>query len=178
MAREKEGLQVMSKLVIASAKEVGMVMAAMGIWTAGVSAVNNASKSLKNLHSLGQLEAGKGFYRWPGCRSEWGGHAQTLSNELARILCKYPQSVVRREILVPHLSRRADALIGLRRGNEMAVIVYECTVSENRTSYENKKNEWLSSRKQSQPFLSEQFGVDVPDYSILGSHDLDEFLRG
>lgn len=87
MAKEQEVMAIMEALVIATDKDVGQVMAARGHWSEGQSARVNSLKTLKKLVELGKLEKGEeGFYRLPGCRSEFKGHAQALTKALVEIL--------------------------------------------------------------------------------------------
>lgn len=167
----------MKQLQIASAENVSKPMASLGAWTAGPSAVNNTAKELNTGVALGRIEKGRGYYRVPGCRSEWGAHAKKLSAELARILAHFPESEIRREVFVQVLGRRADAILLVRRGNEAACLVFECTNTETAASFTQKAKQWREWPGALQ-FLSDQFGIKIPSFTVLGSSALDSFLGG
>lgn len=59
MAHEDTIYELMEELVIADKHTIGDIMAHKGIWTKGVSAVNNSYKALENLVEAGKLEKGE-----------------------------------------------------------------------------------------------------------------------
>lgn len=176
MANEVVVEMIMRILVIASAEEVGARLAAMGLYSAGVSARNNAAKILKGLVDLNRLESGPGYYRIPGCKSEYGEHARLLTQSLVKILNRYPNSMINREITIPEVSLRPDALVLLVEDNQAFALVLEVLNNERESYFEGKVrkwNEWAGALE----FLSKTFGCQVPHYSIVRSDKLDKFLE-
>lgn len=86
MPHKKTVLELTHQLQIVSDIVIGKLMANRRIWTAGTSARNNSRKALKTLVDLGHLEEGKGYFRIPGCRSEYCDHTKALIEPLAEIL--------------------------------------------------------------------------------------------
>lgn len=178
MSREQELLALWSKIIIGSLKNAAAYMAALGIWKAGASALNNSGRALRHLKELGQLEdIGGGVYRWPGyCRSEWGDHAKNLTQDLIRILGRYPQSQVRREAIAKAINRRADALVLIRRGPEAACLWLETVVTQRDSSIAEKK-EVVETWPGALEFLSLQFAVEIPSFTFVTTNDLEKILE-
>ena len=86
MAHEKTVMELMNQLVIADKHIIGDLMAHQKIWTTGTTSVNNSYKALNPLVDSGRLEKGNGYFRLPGCKSEYKEHAQLLTKALAEIL--------------------------------------------------------------------------------------------
>lgn len=87
MSKEQEVMDIMEALVIAKDIHVGEVMAARGHWAEGQSARVNSGKVLKKLSEIGKIQRCEGgFWRLPGCRSEFKGHARLLTRALVDIL--------------------------------------------------------------------------------------------
>lgn len=168
--------KLMRLLVIAGAEEVGMLLSAMGLYAAGVSARNNAAKILKWLVDLRRLETGPGYYRVPGCKSEYGEHARLLTLAILKILIKYPNSLINREITISEVGLRPDALVLLVNDKLACAFVLEVLNNEREAYFQEKVRKW-NEWPGALPFLSQTFGCDVPHFSILRSDQLDNFLK-
>lgn len=169
MAREKEVYELMQQLVIVNDIIVGEVMAAKGYWAAGQSARVQAAKALKNLSEEGRLERRDGFYRVPGCKSEWGEHAQFLTKILAEILKKHTAEIFR-ETMVYDVGLRADAICMITKDNLGMVLVIEAMNHESTESIKNKETIW-NTWPEATGYLSKLFGYRIPHFEFLAIGD-------
>jgi hypothetical protein len=167
MAREDEVMALMESLVIATDKEVGEIMASRGHWGEGQSARVQASKSLKNLIDLSKLERRNGVYRLPGCKSEYKEHAQLLTKSLAQIL-KLNPAVVHRELTIPEVGLRPDAICFAIKNQHGLCFVLEVMNNETPEYLKRKINVW-NHWKNSKDFLGNLFGYCVPNFLIAVS---------
>jgi hypothetical protein len=168
--------ELMKKLVIASAENIGVLMAAMGVWAAGISARNNAAKVLKGLVDLKRLEFINGAYRVHGCKSEWADHSKSLTESLVRIMVAFPDCLVNRELTVSPIATRPDSLVFLRRNGMGYCFGLEQMNNETEESFRTKSSKWAR-WPDTLPFLSQLFGYKVPSFHLVRSSELDRFLE-
>lgn len=129
-----------------------------------------AQKALNNLVSLGKLERGKGYYRLPGCKSEYKEHAKLLSEALTEVLIAYPDSIIHRELVIPEISLRPDAAILLRKEGKGRCFFIEVVNNETEL-YLNQKITALRTWKNSLTFLSRLFKYCIPHFDIIITGD-------
>jgi hypothetical protein len=167
MAREEEIRRIMEALVIADDKVIGEIMAARGVWGEGQSSRVQSGKSMKNLADLNRLEKGDGFYRIPGCKSEYKDHAKLLTKQLAEILKAYPESIIHREHdLTKECGLRPDAICLATKDDHGFCFILEVLVSETETYFESKINTWAGWSGATE-YLSKLFGYRIPNFSII-----------
>jgi hypothetical protein len=174
MAREDEVMAVMESLVIATDKEVGEIMASRGYWAEGQSARVQAAKSLKNLTDLSKLERRNGFYRLPGCKSEYQQHAQLITRTLTDILIKYPHSIIFREHSISQIGLRSDAICLITKDDLGCCVILEILVNETEVYLTQKLNAWKQWSGATE-YLSGLFGYRVPHFDVIplrGGEDL------
>jgi hypothetical protein len=130
VAHEGKIYGIVESLVIADKHVIGDIMAHKKIWNPGPSAVNNSYKALNNLVDAGKLVKGDGFFKLPGCKSEYKEHAQLLTKALAEILKLNLESKIYREITLKEVGLRPDALILLARENRCLCFALEICNNE------------------------------------------------
>jgi hypothetical protein len=160
--------EIMRQLVIADKHTIGEIMAHRGVWKAGISAVNNSYKELVKLVELGRLEKGDGFFRLPGCRSEYQEHSQLLSKCLANIIKSY-QSVIHREHEVKPLGLRADAIVLLIKENMGRCLIVEVVNNETKEYLNQKRQAWKWDG--ATKYLSELFGYRIPYFEFVTNEE-------
>lgn len=176
MANLVVGEMLMRVLIITGAEEFGMLLAAMGLYAAGASARNNGAKILRALADLGKLEAGPGYYRIPGCKSEYGDHAKLLTQALVKILIKYPNSLINRELTITEAGLRPDALVLLVKDKLACAFVLEVMNNERESYFQEKVRKW-NAWAGACDFLSKTLGCQVPHFCIVRDSQLDKFLE-
>lgn len=87
-------------------------------------ALKLASKHLNKLAKEGKLEKCDGFYRLKGQKTEGGEHALKVTDQLVKIIFKYPDSQVIREPYLP-FGRQPDAAILTTKGEEKTLLFLE-----------------------------------------------------
>ncbi len=176
MDKVDEVMRLMEMLQVSDKHPIGKVMSAKGYWTAGVSASNNAYKILVELVSLNRLEKGNGFFRLPGCKSDYGEHARLLTRILAEIL-KLPFAVsIFREHTIQAVGLRPDALILITDHNRALCLVLEAVNQESDRSLETKRNvwnQWADAKK----YLGQLFRVTIPHFDFVRSDELSRYLK-
>jgi hypothetical protein len=165
VAHEDTVLLIMQQLRIASDKDVGEVMAHRGIWTTGKSPRNQSNRAMKELTDLGKLERGNGFYRIPGCKSEYADHARLLTASLVKILTLPHHAIIHREYTFPN-GLRSDAVVLLKKENKGICFILEVCHTETHEYLEGKKNEWLRSVT-AKDELSNLFGYRVRSFGFV-----------
>ena len=179
MTKIEEIKRIMKALVIASPHDVGTVMAALGIWKAGASAENNSMKRLRYLADLGKLERGKGYFRVPGCKSEFNEHARLLTKCIGQILSLPPafESVIHREHPLPDdVGLRPDALVFVKKGSHGLCVYLEAVNQEREPSIRNKRTK-LESWPGATQYLSRLFGRPIPHFDFLTSDELPVYIK-
>jgi hypothetical protein len=136
-----------------------------------------AYKYLNNLADMDKIEKHSGFWRMPGCKSEWGIHSQLLTGNLATILKTYPDAVVFREHTIPEVGLRPDAIILLKRGGEGRVFILETVNNETEESLQMKFNFWKNWAGATE-YLSNLFGYVVPYFDLITSNELTAYMEG
>jgi hypothetical protein len=171
MAHEETIYGLMEQLVIADKHVVGDLMANKELWTAGVSAVNNSYKALNTLVDAGRMERGDGYFRLPGCKSEYKEHAQLLTKSLAEILKIKINSKIVREATLNEIGLRPDALVLLTKENQALCFILEVCNNEFPEFLQQKVNAW----KQwdgSLEILSQLFKTKIKAFDIVVSGDI------
>jgi len=132
-------MEVMNKVRIA---DKHLIASLQTRWKEGVSRVNNTYKQLMELVQLGKLIKGNGYFKVPGCESEYKLHAQLLTKTLIQILKIYPQTEIWREHYIPEISLRPDALVLLKKGDLARMLIVEVCESETEEYLMAKLNLW------------------------------------
>ena len=163
MAHEETVKELMDVFKIADKHVIGEIMAHKGIWTAGVSASNNAKKALDNL----DLEKGDGWYRVKGCESEYHEHSEELTRAISKIIKLGLEAVIIREKkldngLIP------DAVVLLKKDGKFLCFILEICVNEPPDYLRNKVNVWLHDEN-SKRILSDLFGTEIKEVDIVVS---------
>ena len=171
MAHEEKIHGFMESLVIADKHLIGDLMAHKGIWTAGTSAVNNSYKALNTLVDAGRLEKGDGYFRIPGCLSEYKIHSQLLTKSLADIIKLNIDYKILREKSVPTINLRPDALVLLTKGNRNLCIIIEVCNNEFPEFLQQKVNSWRQYDGVLDT-LSLLFGTRIKAFDIVVSGDI------
>lgn len=127
-----------------------------------------AQKALNELVSLGKLERGKGYYRVPGCKSEFKEHARLLTQALTEIIIINPTAVIHREVVIPEISLRPDAAVLLTKEGQGRCFILEAVNNETEL-YLNQKITALRTWKNSLTFLSRLFKYRIPHFDIVVS---------
>ena len=166
MRHETTIMEIMEKLVIASKHEVAELMAYRGFWTPGPSATNNTYKYQMVLVQLKRLVKGNGFFKLPGCESEYKEHAQLLTKTLIQILKANPEAAIWRERPIPEVGSRPDALVLLRKGNLGRMLILEACDSET-DSYLRAKINLYRKNPEIPRLLGEITGVRIPSFDIV-----------
>lgn len=170
MAHEEVVMELMNQLVIADKHTIGDLMAHKGLWTAGTSAVNNSYKALNTLVDAGKLERGDGYFRLPGCKSEYQEHSQLLTKSLAEILKLNHQTKIFREKTISEIGLRPDALVLLTKGNQALCFILEVCHNEFPEFLTQKVHAWRSWENALQ-FLSQLFEIKVTAFDIVVAGD-------
>jgi hypothetical protein len=165
MAREEEVMLIIQQLTILDDKTVGDIMASRGVWTAGQSARTNSGKALKNLAELRKVERCDGFYRLPGCKSEYAEHARLLTQILAELIKSY-QAVIKREHTIPDKGLRPDAICLITHDNFGLCLIIEAMHNETEEYFQKKAHIW-ESWEDSLGYLSHLFGYKIPHFDIV-----------
>lgn len=181
MAYESEVLSLMSHLIIADKHIIASLMS--NRWQEGTSSVNNAYKALTNLVGMGKLEKGDGFFRIPGCKSEYKEHSQLLSKVIAEIIKTNLVSKIMREPNVSEAGLRPDAIVLLARDNKGLCFILEVANNEKEDYLCQKVNTWLhwDSAKEA---LSELLGLKISCFDIVvagnaitGTFEFQDYLK-
>ncbi|MFZ0931693.1 MAG: hypothetical protein WAN11_24050 [Syntrophobacteraceae bacterium] len=165
MAHEPEVLRVMDTLRVSDRQPVGEIMAVRVGWQRGISAANQAFKALSNLAAIGKIEKHRGFFRMPGCTSDYGIHARLITQAVSEILICYPDSVIFREHSIP-IGLRPDSICLLRQGQSAFCMVLEVMNNETQEEVERKIRAW-EQWKEATSYLSSLFKVRIPHYEII-----------
>ncbi len=176
VAHEQEVLGVMEALRIADKHIVGEVMAVKVGWKPGVSATNNAYKALLGLAELGKVEKGSGYFRMPGCKSDYGVHAKLLSRILAEILKLPFGSTIIREHIIPETGLRPDALVLLIQENRALCMVLEVVSHETEQSLQTKRNTW-NAWPEACRYLGQLFGTSIAHFDFVRSDEFNSYLK-
>jgi hypothetical protein len=167
--------EVISALKIADALTVGEILHAKGVYSTLPSARVNAQKKLNELAALGKLERGNGFYRVIGCKSEYKEHAQLITKALAEILKLEVQSTIFREITIPEVGLRPDAICLITKDNQGYCMILEVMNNETPEYLQSKINVWENWQRDTQ-FLSQLFKYKIPHYEVVPVTVLDGFI--
>jgi hypothetical protein len=165
MAHHEEIQEIMETLRIATKHHIGEIMAARGHWKPGTSAVNNSYKVLCDLVGLRRLEKENGFFRVPGCRSEFKEHSQLLTTALTEIIKNY-DAKIHREVWVDKIGLRVDAIgLLISKGHGFCFIL-EAMNQETDNEVISKKRVW-EQWEDAREFLSRLFGYEIPDFEFI-----------
>jgi len=165
MAHEYKVLELLHVLKVADDKTIGEIMASKGIWTAGQSARNQSNRAMRDLADLGKLEKGNGFYRVPGCKSEYSDHSKLLTQSLSKILqIPYNPTIYREHTFENGL--RSDAVVLLKNGDKGLCFIFEICHTETYSYLKSKHDEWVrwSGAKRA---LTQLFGVKIPHFGFI-----------
>ncbi len=175
MAHEETIYQLMRKLIIADKQTVADIMASKGHWTPGTSAINNSYKALCNLSDLGKVTKGDGYFRLPDCKSEYKEHSQLITKALAEVLKLELQSTIFRELTVPDVGLRSDAICLITKDNHGFCFILEVCNNETPEYFQSKVNVWNNWQGDT-AFLSNLFNYKIPHYEIIPVTDLVGFI--
>jgi hypothetical protein len=176
VAHEQEVLQVMKLLQVADKHIVGEIMSVRVGWRPGASSTNNSYKALMALVEMGALGKGNGFFRIPGCKSDYGEHARLLTMMLAMFLKLPFQTTIFREHTIAEIGLRPDALILLTDTNRGLCMVLEVLRYEGERSLQTKRNVWKE-WPQAIPYLSQLFGTPIGHFDFVTSDEFQQYLR-
>lgn len=125
-----------------------------------------AQKLLNSLAEQGKLEKCKGFYRVPGCKSEFKPHRKKLSYTVAHFF-KIPsiQPIVKCEQSFP-VGLIADCCFLLIKNDVARCGILEVVNYEKRPYLQSKINEWRN-WKDALTALSELFNYKIPHFDIV-----------
>lgn len=171
MAHEEMIYGLIESLVIADKHIIGDIMAHKGLWTKGVSAVNNSYKALNLLVDSGKLVKGENYYKLPDCRSEYKVHSQLLSKALAEIIKLNLESKIFREMSLQEIGLRMDSIILLTRGNESVCFCLEVCNNETESYLASKVNALKNWDGALQTF-SLLFETKIKEFDIVVSGDI------
>lgn len=167
---------LINSLQISDKHTIGDIMSYRGKWKPGTSASNNSYKYLKELADLGELVQGKGYFKIPTCKSEYGEHAQLLTKALAKLFKTPYEPIIFREKTIQEVGLRPDAIVLLKNGNKGRCFVLEVVNNELPIYLEHKKNIWKSWGEDLN-YLSKLFGFKIPYYDFITSETLDSYLE-
>lgn len=164
--------EVISAIKICDSLTLGEILLAKHLYTNLHSARVNSQKKLNELVALSQLERGDGFYRTPDCRSEYKEHARLLTQVLAELF-KLPdvEPVIYREITIPEIGLRPDAICLLTKNNQGLCLVLEVLINETEAYYQQKVNAWHN-WAEATGYLSRLFQYNIPHFEIVPVTDL------
>ncbi len=165
---------LMNLLVIADTKTIADLMAHRGFWTTG-NPYANSYKYLRELTQLDKLVKGDGYFKLPTCKSEYGEHAQLLTQALALIIKTPYEPVIYREKTIDEVGLRPDALVLLKNGDKGRCFLLEVVNNELPIYLEKKKNAWETWQGDFD-YLSRLFGYKIPHYDFVISDDLHSYL--
>ncbi len=181
MAYEELVMEYMKKLVIADKHVIAGLM--RGKWSEGTSAVNNSYKALTNLVGMGKLVQGNGFFRLPGCKSNYEEHAQLLTKALVEVLKTKLVRKIFREHTIPEVGLRPDAIVFLERDGKGLCFILEVCNNEPEDYLRHKVNTWLH-WEGSTEYLSNLFNTKIPFFNIVvagsaieGTFELQDYLK-
>jgi len=181
MAYENEILSLMENLVIVDKHLIASLM--FDKWKEGSSAVNNANKALTNLVGIGKLVKGNGFFKLPDCKSEYKEHAQFLTKALTEILKTKLVRKIFREISIPEVGLRPDAIVLLEKDGKGLCFILEVVHHETEDYLRQKVTTWKHWNG-SVAYLCNLFGVKIPCFDIVvsgsaisGTHELKTYLE-
>lgn len=169
METEKIALNIIQQLRIIDAITLSEILISPAYnlsWKEGHSARIQAQKILNHLADLGELEKGRGFYRIPGCKSEYSEHSRLLTRALAELL-KLPgiePAIIREEKITNGLI--PDALVLIRRRDQGLCFILETAHRETQGYLTAKIKEWQNSEK-SLTVLSQIFNQKILHFDIV-----------
>lgn len=176
MAHESTVFEIMEALVIADKHVVGDVMAHKGLWTKGVSAVNNSYKALNCLVDVGKLVKGDGYFKLPHSKSEYAEHARLLTEALAQILKANSTCKIFREHTIAEKGLRPDAIVVLKKENQGLCLVLEVCHTETESYLQQKINTWRY-WQDAKTYLSQLTGYKIPHFDVIRSAQLVNYLK-
>lgn len=179
MAHEEMIYGLMESLVIADKHVIGDLMAHKGLWTAGVSAVNNSYKALNLLVDSGKLIKGENFYKLPECKSEYKEHSQLLTKAFAEIIKFNPNCRIFREHTIAEKGLRPDGIVLLSKDGKGVCFILEVMNNESESYAEMKRRVWESFDEATE-YLTKLFGTipPIPYFDIVTSDNLKTYLEG
>jgi len=176
MAHETTIFEIIQTLVIADKHVVADVMARRGLWTKGVSAVNNSYKTLNYLADCGKLVKGDGYFKLPHCKSDYAEHARLLTKAFAEILKANPACLIFREYTIAEKGLRPDGIIVLRKEDQGLCFVLELCNKESEDYLQQKINTWRYWQGATS-YLSQLTGYQIPHFDIVRSGELTDYLK-
>lgn len=165
MPKQSEVLSLLNSLEIADPLAIGEILHARGIYSSVHSARVQAQKALNALVDLRKLERGPGYYRIPGCESNYGDHARLLTKSLTQLF-KHGDPVIFREHSIKEVALRPDALVLLKKGGRGLCFVLEVCHTET-PEYLNQKVTTWKNWDNSLNYLSNLFNHRVPHYDFV-----------
>lgn len=167
---------IISTLRISDSLTIGEILHSKGLYSNVHSARVNAQKALNNLSDLGKIEKCKGYYRTLDCKSEYKEHSRLLTKSLSKIL-KRSDAIIYREITVPEIGLRPDAVVLLKKDGSGLCFVLEAVNNETEIYLQSKINAWKNWAG-ALDYLSRLFGYRIPHFELVTSLELDSFLEG
>jgi len=164
----------MQSLRIADPLIIGEILLAKKLYSNLQSARVNAQKKLNALVALGQLQKGTGYYRTLDCQSEYKEHSRLITKALAEVLKLEVQSTIFREIAIPEVGLRPDAICLLTKDDRGYCLILEVCNNETPEYLQSKINTW-SNWQEDTLYLSKLFGYKIPHYEIVPITVMDGF---
>jgi hypothetical protein len=175
MAHEELIYGLMESMVIADKHIIGDLMAHKGLWTKGVSAVNNSYKALNLLVDGGKLIKGDGYFKLPDCKSEYKEHAQLLTKALAEIIKLNLNAKIYREVNLKEIALRPDAIVFLAKGDHKLCFCLEVCNNETEEYLTSKVNALKNWNGALQTFsLLFETNIKGIDFVVSGEISADE----
>jgi len=170
MAHDDKVMEFMTQLIYATKHDIGELTAFEGIWTAGVSSVNNSYKILTQKNQDGILEKGGDYFKLKGAKGEHKEHSRLITAELVKILKLKYQTKIIREHFIEEVGLIPDAMILTIDGNKAAIWILEVMHNETQEYFEMKKGTW-ENWPVACDYISQLFGVKVQSFNIINKSE-------
>ena len=157
--------QILISARITDPLTVGEVLHEKGFYQSVHSARVQVQKDFNRRVDLKQLERGPGYYRVPGCESEYGDHARLLTKSLIELF-KHGEPVIFREHSIKEVGLRPDALVLLKKEGRGLCFVLEVCHTET-PEYLNQKVTTWKNWDNSLNYLSNLFHHRIPHYDLV-----------
>ena len=168
---KEAALSLTQSLTVTDATIVATILHRWGHFKNLQSAKIQAKKYLDEHTFLRRLErvaahARYSYYRIPGSRAEFSGHPKKITSSLANILSVNPAAIIRREVHVPEIYTRPDALVFMKQNGRGRCFVLEVKDHETDQYLANKVNKWRL-WKDALSYLSHTFGTKIPCFDFV-----------
>lgn len=134
--------QIICSLRVFSARDVGRILYSHGYYSNPHSAQVQAQKELNLRVALGQIEKHLSFYRVKGCLANYAEHAAALTEALVKLLSLKLPITLHREIIIPEIAHRFDAIGCITSRNRGLCFILEVANHESEDYLRSKLNSW------------------------------------